>query len=147
MKILLLAVIVFATSGTTSECGADLPKSCTVLFRGLEVENGQVTDVVRPVCDNNNRPLSDVIEVYLDYRRISDDFTPLGRRHKVVSQIPDADGFDIIVSGPCLEGYYRTHYYVSGRGAPLDGGPGGSLPFEYEDTGWSKYFELADCSA
>lgn len=29
-----------AATTTTGECGTELEKACTVLFRGLEIENG-----------------------------------------------------------------------------------------------------------
>lgn len=116
MKILALTVAIIATASTTSKCGPPLSKACSVALRGLQVENGLVTDVVTPTCDNDRLPLSHVIEVYLDYRGPGDEFMPLNPRHIVKPGVPDEKGFDIVVTGECVKGYYRTHYHVSGKG-------------------------------
>lgn len=147
MKILTLAAVILATTSTTSECDPPAPKACSVSLRGLQVENGMVTDIVTPTCKKDKLPLRHVIEVYLDYRGPGDEFTPLSPKHIVKPGIPDEKGFDINVTGECVKGYYRTHYHVSGKGPPLDDGPGGSIPFEYEDTGWPTFFDVEDCTA
>jgi hypothetical protein len=118
---------------TASQCGDDpaLAKACTVLFRGLEVENGQVTDVLRRVCDSQHRSLVHKIQAWIERKSFDGDWKPVSRRTPLALTIPDSAGFDIRVSAECVEGSYRSGYEAIGRGEVLPGNPSG-VPF---DTG------------
>lgn len=129
VKILTLAVAVLATTSTTSECGAELPKSCTVLFRGLQVENGQVTDVLRPVCDPAHPPQLHKVRAWIEHKPFGGEWKQVGSRTPVAFTIPDEEGFPIEVRATCKEGAYRSGYEVTGRGASLPGNPSGN-PFK-----------------
>ncbi|MGH4014191.1 MAG: hypothetical protein ACRDSL_09740 [Pseudonocardiaceae bacterium] len=142
MKNLAIAAVILATTSTTSECGAELEKACTVLFRGLEIENGRVTDVLTPVCDP--KPQIHKIQAWIEYKNIGE-WSPLGRRSPLAFTIPDKTGFPIKVTAPCLEGAYRSGYEVTGRGAALPDNPSG-IPFKDKDYGWTtRIFSVGDC--
>lgn len=141
MKALALAVVLAAAT-TTSECGAELEKACTVLFRGLEIENGQVTDVLTPICDVP--PQTHKINAWIEYKNIGE-WSPLGPRSVLALTIPDKTGFPIKVTAPCLEGAYRSGYHVTGRGPALPDNPRGK-PFEDQDYGWTmRIYSVGDC--
>jgi len=53
-------------------------------------------------------------------------------------QNPWPKGFSRTVTGPCLKGYYRTHYIATGTGPD-------SILLGIEDTGWPKLFDVEDC--
>lgn len=146
MKILAIAAVILATTSTTSECGTDLPKSCTVLFRGLKVENGQVTDVLRPVCDPQHLPQRHKIHAWIEHKPFGGDWKQVGRRTPLVLTIPDGEGFAIEVSATCEEGAYRSGYEAIGRGEALPGNPSGN-PFKDQDYGWTtRIFSAGDCT-
>ncbi|MGQ0779403.1 MAG: hypothetical protein ACT4NY_34140 [Pseudonocardiales bacterium] len=146
MKILALAAVILATTGTTSECGAELPKSCTVLFRGLKVESGQITDVLRPVCDPEHLPQNHKIHAWIEHKAFGGEWKQASGRTPIVFDIPDEEGFDIKVSTKCKEGAYRSGYEAIGRGPALPDNPSDN-PFKHQDYGWTTHiFSAGDCT-
>lgn len=80
------------------------------------------------------QPQEHLLQYWLDYKGPGDEYSRL-TPHAISAiseyRIPGPKGFSRTVTGPCVKGYYRTHYITTGTG------PDG-IPFDIEDTGWSK---------
>ncbi|HEU0090083.1 MAG TPA: hypothetical protein VFQ77_20930 [Pseudonocardiaceae bacterium] len=131
---ILAAVIVLAATTTISQCGT--APACGVSLRGLTIEKGLVTDVLTVTC--NPRPQEHLLQYWLDYKGPGDEYSRRTPRALSEYRIPGPKGFSRTVSAPCVKGYYRTHYTATGTG------PDG-IPFDFEDTGWPKFFDVDDC--
>jgi hypothetical protein len=65
---LVLVLAAQATSGGCQDTGT-LGYSCHVETRGLEIENGYVTDVVRNWCEPGLEPKRQMFSVWIETRR------------------------------------------------------------------------------
>ena len=137
-SLLVAAVQAAAPSGC-----APVAKACDLSFQGIYVDAGEVWDVVTPTCDKP--PIEHEIEAWMEYKRVGE-YSPLARRHAYSWITPDKLGFPLKVSsGICVEGWYRAKAHVTGRGPATEQNPRG-IPFEFEDTGRSKYVTAEQCS-
>lgn len=96
-----------------------------------------VTDVITVACIPS--PKEHLLQYWLDYKGPGDEYSRLNLRAAGEYRIPGSDGFSRTITGPCLKGSYRTHYTATGTG------PDG-VPFDIEDIGWSKLFDVDDCA-
>lgn len=124
------------------EAANDLVAQCDVLYRGIKVEHGTVTDVVHPVCDR--RPEWHVLHAWIEYKRIGE-YSRLSQRDAVTRDIPDQSGFSVPVSVPdCVEGWYRTAAHVEGAGPASEQYPKG-IPFDRTLYSAHTYLTVDDC--
>lgn len=137
MKIL-AAVVVLAAGASTGQCTPAPQKECGVELRGLEVHHGRVTDTLTVWC--SKRPQEHLFQYWLDYKGPSDEFTRLSLRVPSVYDIPSVEGYTRTVSADCVKGWYQTHYVATGVSSA-------GIAFDFESTGWRKFFDVEDCAA
>lgn len=141
------ATLVLALAAQAGNGGCEvhvLPQACDVKFRGIQVDQGYVTDVVTPVCDEP--PQRHLLHAWIEYRRVGE-YARLGRqRDGVTDDLPDREGKTkvTLTVRDCVEGWYRSAAHVEGVGPVSSEYPQG-LRFDAVFHGASEYLSVADC--
>lgn len=125
---LTLALVLAAQTGDASCQDTGAPGySCHVLERGLQLQNGRVTDVIRNWCDVGLWPQSQTFIAWIQSRRNPDDRWLTSGRSSPSSTVPDQDGIIHTVSGGHCQAdiEYAAAWRASGvdhNGVPFDTG-------------------------
>jgi hypothetical protein len=100
---------------------------CHVSERGLQVENGYVTDVVRNWCEVGLAPQRQTFITWIETRRNPDDRWLVSGRSSPSDDVPDSDGVThVLRDGRCQHDIeYGMAWHASGadhNGVPFDTG-------------------------